>query len=142
MIKRCYICVELSQEEKTFFNTQKNYMGVYCHFNGGLANAGKILYHKYNTREKASRLIKHGSMRSLHETIKDTNFYGKKRDRLAIIKDEDSIFFNKEDIPTKFGFIIEYVYVYSINEGWRYYADGIRSEKDITELLEDLSIIN
>ena len=126
---RAYICVELSPIEQRFFNTTKCFMGVFCALDGNVVGGvGETLYRYYNSREKASRLIRHGSIRSLGNYIKDTNFFDKKKSTLAIIGDEDSVFFDMNEIKTKFGVMIEYLYIYTIKGGWSWYKGWIRND--------------
>ena len=126
---RAYICVELSPIEQRFLRTTKQFMGVYCALDGGVINgAGETLYRHYNTREKASRLIMHGSMRSLGNYIKDTNFFDKKHGNMSIIWDESSVFFDMNEIKTKFGVMVEYLYIYTIKGGWSWYKGWTRND--------------
>lgn len=115
---RAYICVELTEEDKQRYNTDKQFMGVYCSLmgmmNGGI---GETLYKSYETHKKAMRLINHGSIHVLKDFIKDTKFLYK-----DIRKDDCLAFFNENEIKSTFGAMVAYLYIYRLSEGWRYYS--------------------
>jgi len=50
-------------------NADGTVIGVYCHWDGYLANNGKLLFEFYDTEEKIRELISHGDISSLGPTI-------------------------------------------------------------------------
>ena len=124
MSTRSYICVELSKEDKKFFNTDKQYVGVYCHWDGYIINGvGETLLKHYNTYLKALRLIKRGEIQGLEETLKLSRFFKPKN---KVVFKEDLFFFNNEELFAKETFsMISYVYIFHpyrcVESGWNYY---------------------
>lgn len=51
------------------------YKGVYLHFDGYIASAGKTLFKHYTKTKKIERLINSGCMSSLGKKIKKCKFY-------------------------------------------------------------------
>ena len=119
MATRSYICIELTDELKKKFKTEKQYMCVYSHFDGGLDVVGSILHYNYNTYKKALQLIKHGEIRSLESTIKDTSFFDPQQKRLLRNKLHPSIFFLSDiDLTPHNTQMIAYVYIMRLNGLW------------------------
>lgn len=111
MSTRSYICVELTTEDQIKFNTEMPYLGVYCHHDGYVdGGVGDTLQESYNSYFKALRLIKHGEMSSLDNTIKETTFYNKKKEDI----EKSYFFFDKKDIADKETFcMISYLYIFT-----------------------------
>lgn len=108
---RCYICVELTDEQKKKLHTEKQFYGVYCALNGMIeGGVGETLYVHYHTNSKAFRLVKHGDIHVLGNLIKETQFLNTHY--------SECVTFNEEDINNTFGFMIQYVYLHRLNGGW------------------------
>lgn len=52
-----------------------NFITVYCHWDGYVANNGVLLQTYYNTPEKVKELLTKGDMSCLRETVTDTLYY-------------------------------------------------------------------
>lgn len=112
---RSYIILELTEGEKTKLDTNCNYIGVYCHFNGEKSNVGRTLLTCYNTRREVKNLIKRGYISMLGKTTDDTEFYCRdlkytKRKTIDLLTDLDEEFY---------GSTIDYIYVFK-KDGWHY----------------------
>lgn len=52
---------------------------IYCHWDGYLANNGRILIESYNTLEKVEHLLSYGDCSSLEPEIEKCEFYARDR---------------------------------------------------------------
>jgi hypothetical protein len=96
-------------------NSDSNYSGVYCHFDGYPEGVGATLKSYYNTPEKVANLIEHGSISYLKKTIKESRFYHSwRKDPLVIQRGIDLA--KAKSIASHMG--CEYMYVFEDGD-WR-----------------------
>lgn len=113
MATRSYIILELSDEDKKKYKTDKNYMGIYCHWDGYKSYNGRILMKYYDTKEKVEELISHGDMSSLQPTLQECIFYHRDREHDLKISFFDEI--NKEFTNS----MVCFLYLFKNNQ-WHY----------------------
>jgi len=137
---RSYICKE---------NQDGTYTGIYCHSDGYLTYNGAMLIDHYKDREKVEKLISLGDMSILKPNIEpDPNkehtfdnrqeevcvFYGRDRDEEGI---EPQIVnlqnFNGPDS------MIEYCYVYGLDDKWKYFECGITNKVELKDVEEAIN---
>ena len=129
MSTRSYICIELTEKAKQEFNTQNEIFGVYCHYDGYIKDGvGETLLKHYTSYAKAKRLMKHGDMSSLGDSIKECNFYNNPSLNTT---------FNFKDIRNSNFFMICYIYVYRIGKGWQVWGTTNRGWRS-KGLLKDM----
>lgn len=122
MATRSYICIELTDEEKRQFGTPHNLLGVYCHWDGYIDyGVGETLLNHYNSHFKAMRLIKHGDMSSLGDSIKECEFYNTLHSKAT---QESYAFFDENEIKPKNFSMIAFLYIYKRDKGWCCYHLG------------------
>jgi len=85
--------------------------GIYSHWDGYLDNNGALLYEHYNTEEKVNELIANGDIRSLENTIGNTDFYN-----------TDSANYKVESLDATARYAEKYNYIFS-NGTWYFYED-------------------
>lgn len=140
MSTNSYICIE---KEKGV------YEGVRCHWDGCLDYNGVILYEHYQDREKVEKLISLGDMSCLGENV-DPNpnkphsfnepqddvcvFYGRDRGESETEPKEVKLEKLNDD------FWIEYIYVYTLDNKWKYFETGNRKIKllDLEEAIKKM----
>lgn len=122
---RSAIFVELTKEDKeklNIFNTELDFLMLTCSYDGYPSYMGKVLLKYYNTQKKAFRLVnkaKHVS--AVEPTIKETK-------KNIVFKGISPI--PKEDVYAHWrGSMMNYIYVYSLNEGWRVHQINYRTDK-------------
>ena len=111
MSTRSYICIKLSDEDKKKLDTEDEYLGVYCHFDGYIKDGvGETLVTYYNTPFKARRLVmKNRNISSLGDFLKDTRFYKPTKQC-----DEKGITFSSYHLADKDSFcMIQYIYIFT-----------------------------
>lgn len=118
MATHSYICIE---------QPNGDILGVYCHNDGYLSNNGNILFNYYQERSKVERLLSFGSMSSLGAEIdpnRPHDFYNRQydvcyfycRDRGETL--HPAIILNGCNLDD-----IEYIYIYGLDNKWRYCFD-------------------
>ena len=126
MSTRSYICIE---------NDDKSISGIYCHSDGYLTYNGAMLLDHYSDREKVKELISLGDLSTLlpklhpdkdkpHSFDFDKRqddvcvFYGRDRDEIGV--EPTTVDLEKLDKDI----FIEYVYVFGLDNKWRYFEGG------------------
>lgn len=140
MSTRSYICIE---------NPDHTYTGIYCHSDGYLTHNGAILLDHYSSREKVEKLISLGDLSVLKPNIDPNNdlehsfdnrqndvcvFYG--RDRGEDGTSAKVVTIETFDDPYSW---IEYCYVYTLDNNWKYFECGNFKDKGLSDLVDGLS---
>lgn len=125
------------------------YKTVYCHFDGYLEHNGAILLEHYNTREKVEKLLSYGNISALapkvepekgmphsfeySERQKDVcTFYGRDRgDEKQEAKDLTLHDLKQADW-------IDFFYIFTLNNEWKYYDYNFERLKDVKEDLAEI----
>ncbi len=141
MSTRSYICIE---------NEDKTISGVYCHSDGYLTYNGAMLLDHYSDRDKVKELVSLGDLSTLlpklhpdkdkphsfdyEERQEDVCvFYGRDRGETGVeptIVELDKL---DKDI------FIEYVYVFGLDNKWRYFEGGNYQETGLIDVEEGLN---
>ena len=126
MSTRSYICIE---------NEDKSISGIYCHSDGYLTYNGAMLLDHYSDREKVKELISLGGLSTLLPKLhpdksKPHSFdYDKRQEDVCVFYGRDRGESGNEahevvleDIDKDI--FIEYVYVFGLDNKWRYFEGG------------------
>ena len=111
-------------------NQDGSVSAIYCHFDGYIDGAGKILQENYNTKEEMEQLIALGDISSLGKTIEETVAYH--RDRGEDLQEP----MQHKTVPLYFedqNSDIEYSYCFTL--GGQFLVQQIRSKQ--VALLEE-----
>lgn len=130
-------------------NKDGTYTGIYCHCDGDLNFNGKILALNYDDRKKVEELISLGDLSSLKSVIHPDKtkphtfakpqrgvcvFYGRDRGEtdvgpavITLEKLDNDIF-------------IEFIYVYTLDNQWKYFESG-KLHEGLIPLKEELRIL-
>lgn len=119
MSTNSYICRE---------NEDGTYTGIYCHWDGYLANNGDILVHCYKTRKKVNTLLAQGNISYLSGKPEYCKKYGEDIGGIVVNLDD----FNKQSTW------IDYVYVYGLDGVWRYFVSRIKPKVELLLLKPDV----
>lgn len=142
MSTRSYIAEELPNGK---------YKVIYCHFDGYLEHNGEILINHYQDRNKIEKLLSLGDLSSLDKNIDpDSNlphstdykeqqkdvcvFYN--RDGKENNPDWDAKVLTKEEMFDNVW--IEYFYIFTLEDKWKYYDYEQDILRDVAEDLEKL----
>lgn len=141
MSTRSYICIE---------NEDKSISGIYCHSDGYLTYNGAMLLDHYSDREKVKELISLGGLSTLlpklhpdkskpHSFDYDNRqddvcvFYGRDRGENGVQATTVELEKLDKDI------FIEYVYVFGLDNKWRYFEGGSFKETGLMSVEKGLS---
>lgn len=141
MSTRSYICIE---------NEDKSITGIYCHSDGYLTYNGAMLLDHYSDREKVKELISLGDLSTLlpklhpdkdkpHSFDYDNRqddvcvFYGRDRGENGVQATTVELEKLDKDI------FIEYVYVFGLDNKWRYFEGGSFKETGLMSVEKGLS---
>ena len=141
MSTRSYICIE---------NEDKSISGIYCHSDGYLTYNGAMLLDHYSDREKVKELISLGDLSTLlpklhpdkdkpHSFDYDNRqddvcvFYGRDRGENGVQATTVELEKLDKDI------FIEYVYVFGLDNKWRYFEGGSFKETGLMSVEKGLS---
>lgn len=143
MSTRSYIAEELKDGK---------YKVIYCHFDGYLEHNGEILVNHYKDRKKVEELLTLGDLSSLAENInpdptKEHSYeYSKRQENVCVSYNrdrQDNDPENEAQILTKEemfkNYWIEYFYIFTLDNKWKYYDYKHEELKDVKE---DLGKIN
>ena len=143
MSTRSYIAEELKDGK---------YKVIYCHFDGYLEHNGEILVNHYKDRKKVEELLTLGDLSSLAENInpdptKEHSYeYSKRQENVCVSYNrdrQDNDPENEAQILTKEemfkNYWIEYFYIFTLDNKWKYYDYQHKGLKDVKE---DLGKIN
>lgn len=142
MSTRSYIAEELPNGK---------YKVIYCHFDGYLEHNGEILINHYQDRNKLEKLLSFGDLSSLDKNIDPDPSLPHSTDYKEQQKDV-CVFYNrdgKENNPdweakilTKEEMFdndwIEYFYIFTLEDKWKYYDYEQDILRDVAEDLEKL----
>ncbi|MFR1524186.1 MAG: hypothetical protein ACLSUV_01580 [Bacilli bacterium] len=142
MSTRSYICIE---------NEDKSISGIYCHSDGYLTYNGAMLLDHYSDREKVKELISLGDLSILLPNLhpnksKPHSFdYNERQDDVCVFygrdrgeKDTNAREVDLEKLDKNI--FIEYVYVFGLDNKWRYFEGGSYKETGLMEVDESLNI--
>ena len=141
MSTRSYICIE---------NEDKSISGIYCHSDGYLTYNGAMLLDHYSDREKVKELISLGDLSTLlpklhpdkdkpHSFDYDNRqddvcvFYGRDRGENGVQATTVELEKLDKDI------FIEYVYVFGLDNKWRYFEGGSFKDTGLMSVEKGLS---
>ena len=141
MSTRSYICIE---------NEDKSISGIYCHSDGYLTYNGAMLLDHYSDREKVKELISLGDLSTLlpklhpdkdkpHSFDYDNRqddvcvFYGRDRGENGVQATTVELEKLDKDI------FIEYVYVFGLDNKWRYFEGGSFKETGLMSVEKGVS---
>lgn len=140
MSTRSYICKE---------NEDGTYTGIYCHSDGYLTYNGAMLLDHYSSRERVEKLIGLGDLSILMPKIdpnpsKPHSFdYDKRQEDVCVFygrdrgeDDTEARQVKLEDLDKPESWI-EYIYIYSKDDKWKYFVGGCL-DKGVKDLQEDL----
>ena len=142
MSTRSYIAEELPNGK---------YKVIYCHFDGNIEHNGEILINHYQDRNKLEKLLSLGDLSSLDKNIEPNPSLPHSLDYKEQQKDV-CVFYNrdgKENNPdwdakvlTKEEMFdndwIEYFYIFTLEDKWKYYDYEQDILRDVAEDLEKL----
>lgn len=144
MSTRSYIAEELKDGK---------YKVIYCHFDGYLEHNGEILVNHYKDRKKIEELLTLGDLSSLAENInpdptKEHSYeYGKRQENVCVSYNrdrQDNDPENEAQILTKEemfkNYWIEYFYIFTLDNKWKYYDYQHKELKDVKEDLEKINL--
>lgn len=98
-----------------YLENNEIYHAIYCHWDGYLSNNGRILKHYYNTEDKVRELIQQGDLKSLGNTIEETDSYRSHGHSETEARQFSSIHEIVDDNPS-----CEWVYIYEgLAKKWR-----------------------
>ena len=141
MSTRSYICIE---------NEDKSISGIYCHSDGYLTYNGAMLLDHYSDREKVKELISLGDLSTLLPKLhpdkdKPHSFdYDNRQDDVCVFFGRDrgengvqatTVELEKLDKDI----FIEYVYVFGLDNKWRYFEGGSFKETGLMSVEKGLS---
>ncbi len=142
MSTRSYIAEELKDGK---------YKVIYCHFDGYLEHNGEILVKHYKSRKKIEELLKLGDLSSLAKKVKpnpkkEHSFeYGKRQKDVCVAYNRDrhdNDPENEAQILTKEEMFknswIEFFYIFTLDNKWKYYDYKHEELKDVIEDLEKI----
>ena len=126
MSTRSYICIE---------NEDKTISGIYCHSDGYLTYNGAMLLDHYSDRDKVKELISLGDLSTLlpklhPEKDKPHSFdYDKRQEDVCVFYGRDRGEIGVEPTTVELekldkDIFIEYVYVFGLDNKWRYFEGG------------------
>ena len=146
MSTRSYIAEELKDGK---------YKVIYCHFDGYLEHNGEILVNHYKDRKKVEELLTLGDLSSLAENInpdptKEHSYeYSKRQENVCVSYNrdrQDNDPENEAQILTKEemfkNYWIEYFYIFTLDNKWKYYDYDHEELKDVAEDLKKYYSIN
>ena len=136
MSTRSYICIEKENGD---------IQGVYCHSDGYLTYNGAMLIDHYNEREKVEKLISLGDLSILCENIEPDPtkphsfdydkrqrnvcvFYGRDRNETGT----DARVVELEELDNDIW--IEYIYIFGLDNKWRYFEGGKLKETGLIDV--------
>ena len=125
-----------------------HYKGIYCQFDGYLTHNGAILLNQYSNRKKLDELLNLGDLRSLgskinpnpkkphdHDHKQDDVCYAYGRDghesnQKPFYVTKDEMFYNND--------FIDYFYVFTLKNEWKYYDYNHVNERDVRQDLKEI----
>ena len=140
MSTRSYICIE---------NEDKTITGIYCHSDGYLTYNGAMLIDHYKDRKKVEELISLGDVSTLQPKLypkkdKCHSFeYDERQEGVCVFYGRDrgdtdiqASIVNFEELNENF--LIEYVYIFGLDNKWRYFEGGKYNNTGLMEVEEGL----
>jgi len=107
---------------------------IYCHYDGYLNHNGKILNEYYITEENVRELKSSGDMSGLTETIEQSYFYSRDKDKSNVeVRKCSYVDYTKE-------YFEEYVYLFTPGKGWEVRSYGSSYWADVSKALETMEI--
>lgn len=95
------------------------YTGVYCHYDGYIEYNGAVLNENYTDFEKIKKLLSHGDIRVLGNTVENTEYFKDPEEPLKI-DEKDIININN---------FIEFIYIFDVKKCKWYVIDRSKSLK-------------
>lgn len=121
-----------------------SYKGIYCHFDGSIANNGKILVENYSDIDRVKELINLGSISSLQKNIlpkgDSHSFDNREKDVVVAYhrdRGEDLMIYEEKSLDDVYEKTEEYNYIFENNEWMLLDLDDLELHK-VKELLLDL----
>lgn len=123
------------------------YKTIYCHHDGYLTHNGALLLDHYNTREKIEELLRFGDLSILAKNInpnpsKEHSFeFEKRQDDVCVFygRDRGESGTEAKTLSLKEMFKeswIDYYYIFTFENEWKFYDYNKRELKDIKEELD------
>lgn len=130
------------------------YKVIYCHFDGYLDHNGRILLEHYNTRERVEKLLELGNLSSIAEKLEPdpTKSHGhgigirqedvcvsyardyQENEEQGLKEDQSAIVMSKKKMLESPW--IEYFYIFTLDDKWKFYDWKHEELKDVKEELE------
>lgn len=139
MSTRSLICMQLDDDK---------YKKIYCHSDGYLTYNGAMLLDHYSDREKLEKLLNLGDISCLNIKVdpdpsKPHSFDYKERQEDVVVaygrdrdeKNTEAKICTLDELKNKFDWI-EYIYIFTKDDKWKYYAYPFDIEKDVKEELD------
>ncbi|MEG1752215.1 MAG: hypothetical protein RR247_04110 [Clostridia bacterium] len=128
-----------------------NYKTIYCHFDGYPEHNGELLLNYYNTKDKVEKLLSMGNLSSLAEKIEPQDgttqnyVYEQRQHNVCVfynrdcgVKDQEAKELTLDNF--KDAEWIEYFYIFTLNNEWKYYDYNFNTLYDLKKELEEMKI--
>ena len=126
MKEHCYICYALSEEDKIKFNTQEDYIGVFCDYGNDVAET-LLTYYNYNDKVYCLIVLNRRDIDSLGKYIDTTRFADISHTEMRKRIDDETyvgthaIFFSDKDFNDYDKFCVtNYIYIFKYNRWFAY----------------------